>query len=187
MMTLANSLQEVTNQLNQVAPQLYQYNQAENNILTPAFLSMPRTSILAKPQLYSGQVDISNLGTEHFATEFREFSGNAGLIGNPLQMPLEEAFSSFIQVGKTITTKMVGSFTDSIEDAMHYQNGIWLIVNPPEGVLSGNCANYVTPFFDDPNKTEYTFPSNTQFTIQNIEQKPIQQGNQQKNVWQITL
>ncbi len=187
MMTPAQSLEEVTNQLNEVAPQLYQYNQAENNILTAAFLSMPRTSTLAKPQLYSGQVDISNLGTEHFATEFLEFSGNAGPVGNPLQMPLEQAFSTFIQVGKIITTKMVWSFTDSIEDAMHYQNGILLIVNPPEGAVSWNFANYITPLSDDPNKTEYTFPPNTKFLIQNIEQKPIQQGNQQVNVWEITL
>lgn len=183
MMKPAYSLQDVTNQLNQVAPQLYQYNQAENNILTAAFLSMPRTSTLAKPQLYSGQVDISNLGTEHFAPEFLEFPGNAGPVGNPLQMPLEQAFSSFIQVGKTITTKMVWSFTDSIEDAMHYQNGILLIANPPEGAVSWNFASYVTPLSDNPNKTEYTFPPNTQFRIQSIEQKTIQE----KNVWEITL
>jgi hypothetical protein len=183
MMTPAHNLDEVVAQLNEVAPQLYQYNQAENNILTTAFLSMPRTSTLAKPHLYSGQVDISNLGTEHFATEFLEFPGNAGPVSNPLQMPLQEALSSFIQVGKTITTKMVWSFTDSIEDAMHYQNGILLIANPPEGAVLWDCANYVTPLSDDPNKTEYTFPPNTQFMIQKIEQKTIQE----KNVWEITL
>ncbi len=178
MMVPANSYDEVYAQLLEVWPQLQTYNEAENRLAAAAFQSLPRTSILAKPQLFSGQVDISNLGTEHFAPEFLQFPGNAGPTSVPLSMPLETALDTFITVGAEITTKMVWSFTDSQEDAMHYQNGILLIANPPAGAVVWEEANYITVLSDDPNKTEYTFAPGTRFLIQavsneSIDDKPV--------------
>ncbi len=173
MMTPASSYDEVYSQLLEVWSQLKTYNKAENRLAAAAFQSLPRTSVLAKPQLFSGQVDISNLGSEHFAPEFIQFPGNAGPTSVPLSMPLETALETFITVGAKIKTKMVWSFTDSREDAMHYQNGILLIANPPDGAVVWDDANYITPLSDDPDKTEYTFPPGTRFLIQDVSSETI--------------
>lgn len=173
MMVPANSYDEVYAQLLNVWPQLQKYNEAENRLAAAAFQSLPRTSVLAKPQLFSGQVDISNLGSEHFAPEFLQFPGNAGPTSAPLSMPLATALDNFITVGSEITTKMVWSFTDSRDDAMHYQNGILLVANPPADAIVWDAVSYITPLSDDPDKTEYTFSPGTRFLIQAVNNESI--------------
>ena len=173
LMVPATTYEEVYNQLLQVYSQLRVFNDAENRLVAAAFQSMPRTSVLAKPQLFSGQVDISNLGSQHFAPEFLQFPGNAGPVTEPLEMALEVALASFISVGATITTKMVWSFTDSESDAMHYQNGILLIANPPPGVATWEAASFITPLSDGPTKIEYTFPPGSSFLNQGMEMQTI--------------
>jgi len=168
LMSPASSYDNVYAQLLKVWQQLRVFNNAENRLAAAAFQSMPRTSVLAKPQLFSGQMDISNLGAEHFAPELLQFPGNAGPPTVPLSMPLQTALGTFIKVGATITTKMVWSFTDSEAAAMHYQNGILLVANPPAGAAVWDDANYITPLSDGPDKTEYTFPPGTSFLIQNV-------------------
>jgi hypothetical protein len=168
LMKPASSYDDVYTQLEDVYQQLQAYNDAENRLAAAAFQSMPRTSVLAKQHLFSGQVDISNLGTEHFAPEFLQFPGNLGPTNVPLQMPLNEALDDFISAGSTIRTKMIWSFTDSVTDAMHYQNGILLIANPSTGATVWDAASYITPLSDGPEKTEYTFPPGTNFLIQDV-------------------
>lgn len=174
LMAPATSYEDVYTQLLNVYQQLQAYNDAENRLVAAAFQSMPRTSVLAKPQLFSGQMDISNLGPEHFAPEFLQFPGNSGPATVPLQMPLDQALATFITVGSTISTKMVWSFTDSIADAMHYQNGILLIANSPAGAVVWDAANYITPLSDGPEKTEYTFAPGTSFLIQDVGTQTIE-------------
>lgn len=174
LMVPATSYDDVYGQLLNVCSQLQAYNDAENRLAATAFQCLPRTSVLAKPQLFSGQVDISNLGPEHFAPEFLQFPGNAGPTTVSLQMPLEQALATFITVGSTISTKMIWSFTDSITDAMHYQNGILLIANPRAGAVVWDAANYITPLSDDPEKIEYTFPPRTRFLIQDVSTQTIE-------------
>jgi hypothetical protein len=174
MMTPASSLEDVSNQLDKVADKLYRFNEAELRLFKAAVTSMPRTSILAVPQLFSGQVAISNLGTQHFAPEFLQFPGNKGPLTRPLEMPLHDALDTFIQKGKTITTKAVMSFTNSQEDAMHYQNGILIVLNPPPDAVVWEHSAYITPLSDGPEKTEYTFPPGTSLLVKDTRYQTVQ-------------
>jgi hypothetical protein len=173
MMTPANSYQEVLNQLEGNYEQVHFFNEAENRLLTAAFASMPRTSLIAEPLLYSGQVDIQNLGSQHFAPEFLQFPLNGGPVGVPLEMPLAQALDTFIVPGALLTTKMVWSFGSSMAEAMEYQNGIILIAQPPPTSLVWDAVSYITPLSDDPAKIEYTFAPGTSFLVKNVEPQTI--------------
>jgi hypothetical protein len=183
MMVPANSLQNVQNQLAQVAPALQTFSDVENRLLCAAFQSLPRTSIVSEPQLFSGQVDISQLGTEHFGIEFLQCPLNDGPVGTPLQIPLEVALDTYIQVGQVITSKMVWSFGSSLEEAMQYQNGIVLTANPPNDAWVWDTVSYITALSDDPNKIEYTFAPGSSFEVLAVAQTTVQG----KQVWSITL
>jgi hypothetical protein len=168
MMKPAKSLEDVKNQLDEKASILRINNLSELNIIEASLKSMPRTSIIKIPKLYSGQVAISNLGTEHFATYFEEFPNNADS-NKPLEMALTEALDTFIKTGNTLTLKSPMSYTDSLKDAMHYSNGIVLIASPKKGAVHWEEATYITPMSDGPEKIEYLFHPNTKFLIENIE------------------
>lgn len=183
MMTPASSLADVQAQLNGVWPSLYRLSQTENRVLAAAFASMPRTSVVAKPQLYSGQMDIYQLGMAHFGIEFLQCPLNAGPAGVPLEIPFADAIATYIVPGATITTKMVWSFGDSMDEAMQYQNGIVLVANPAPGSSVWEAASYITPLSDDPTKIEYTFAPGTGFLVQSVEPQQVNG----KQVWVITL
>jgi hypothetical protein len=183
MMVPANSLQNVQNQLAQVAPALQTFSDVENRLLCAAFQSLPRTSIVSEPQLFSGQVDISQLGTEHFGIEFLQCPLNDGPVGTPLQIPLEVALDTYIQVGQVITSKMVWSFGSSLEEAMQYQNGIVLTANPPNDAWVWDTVSYITALSDDPTKIEYTFAPGSSFEVLAVAQTTVQG----KQVWSVTL
>ncbi len=170
MMVPADSLANVQAQLAEVAPQLHPLNTSQINLIMNGLNAMPPSSVYSKPRLYSGQVDVSNLGTQHFATYFTQLPYNWEE-GTPLEMPLEEAIDTFMQVGKTITLKGVMSFTDSLEDAMKYSNGIVLNVAPPTGALTWTDNTYITPLSDDPAKTEYLFKAGAAFKVLGIEKQ----------------
>lgn len=169
LMQPASSEADVQTQLNNVATQLQQFVEVENRLLAAAFQAMPRTAVTAKPQLFSGQMDIYQLGMEHFGIEFLECPLNAGPAGTPLTIPFDQVVTSYAAPGRTITTKMVWSFGDSMSEAMTYQNGIVLVVNPPANAWVWDAAAYVTPLSDDPTKIEYTFAPGTSFLVQSVE------------------
>ncbi len=173
MMLPADNLQDVQNQLKEKASVLYVKNISESNVINAALQSMPRTSCIAVPKLYSGQVAISNLGSEHFATYFLELPANNDPSLPPLQMALEDALDSFMEKGKFITLKSFMSFTDSFLDAQHYSNGIVIIVSPPNGAVTWERAIYITPFSDGPNKIEYLFQPNTRFKILDVKRDVV--------------
>jgi hypothetical protein len=164
----AHSLDNLTAQLDEVVDQVYNFSEIENRLLVAAMQSMPRTSLASKPQLFSGQVDIQQLGTEHFGIEFHECPLNSGPVGIELVHSLTDALASYLSVGKTITTKMVWSFTDNIDAAMHYSNGIILALNPPSDAWLWDDVSFITPLSDDPAKIEYTTAPGTEFEIQSI-------------------
>ncbi|WP_411380052.1 hypothetical protein [Pseudomonas sp. MPB26] len=183
LMVPANSLQNVESQLTQVATALQTFSAVENRLLCAAFQSLPRTSIVSEPQLFSGQVDISQLGTEHFGIEFLQCPLNDGPVGTPLQTPLEAALDTYIQVGQVITSKMVWSFGSSLAEAMQYQNGIVLTASPPTDAWVWDTVSYITALSDDPNKIEYTFAPGSSFEVLGVAQTTVQG----KQVWSITL
>ena len=176
MMEPAESLEDVERQLAQVSPQLHQYSAVENRLLAAATQSMPRTCILAKPYLFSGQVDIYQMGIDRFGIEMLEFPGNAGPVGQMLEVEFATAIASFVKPGSIITTKMVWSFTDSIADAMHYANGIVLVAEPPPDANSfvWDIPTYVTDLSDSATKIEYIFPPETHFLVQSVEQAMVE-------------
>lgn len=171
LMKPADSIDDVQSQLNQKKEKLKECVSAESNIILASLKSMPRTSCIKIPNLYSGQVAISNLGSSHFATYFSEFPLNSNPDLLSLEMPLDKAISSFMGVGKDITLKSFMSFTDSYKDATHYSNGIVIIVSPPDGHHIWDSCAYITPLSDGPNKTEYLFEIGTSFRIEDIKIK----------------
>lgn len=168
LMQPAQSLADVQSQLSTVATELQEFSEVENRILAAAFQSMPRTAFTAKPQLFSGQMDIYQLGMVHFGIEFLECPLNSGPIGTPLTIPFDTVVDTYAAPGQVITTKMVWSFGDSMSEAMTYQNGIVLVVNPSDGAWVWDSAAYITPLSDDPTKIEYTFAPGTQFLVQSV-------------------
>lgn len=165
----ASSLQDVQAQLNIVAPKLHEFNDAQNRLISAAMQGMPRVSSFAHAQLFSGQMDISELDSDYFGIEFLECPVNAGPVGQPLVQAFETALASYVSTGKTITTKMIWSFTNTIEDAFNYSNGIVIVVKHSTDSVVWNTASYITPLSDDPAKTEYTFPPGSQFRVLGIE------------------
>lgn len=173
LMQPAHSFDNLTAQLEEVIDQVYNFSEIENRILVAAMQSMPRTSIASRPRLFSGQVDIEQLGTGRFGIEFEECPLNEGPVGVELAHSLTDALDSYISVGKIITTKMVWSFTDSMKEAMHYSNGIVLVLNPPSGASVWNSVSFITPLSDDPSKIEYTAAPGTKFKIQSVQHTAV--------------
>lgn len=161
---------EVELQLLGVRQKLKKAVEVEDRLLAAAMQSLPRTSILSKPQLFSGQLDMDHLEIDDFGIEFTECPANNGPIRQPLEDSLQTALSTYLAEGKAITTKVTWSFTDSLQDAMHYSNGIVLVLNPSYESRVWETASYVTPLSNDPEKTEYTTPPGSRFLIQSMEQ-----------------
>ena len=165
LMTPAWSLLEVEQQLSKVRTRLQRFAEIENRVLSAAMQSLPRTSIGSKPQLFSGQLDMSQLGTEDFGISLKEAPANKGPISKPLQDNLQRALSTYIAEGKTITTKNVWSFTDNVESAVSYTNGILLIADFPEPSSVWDTFSYITPLSLEPGKIEYTVSPGSQFIV----------------------
>lgn len=173
MMTPANTEQEVAAQYPNVAEPLYRMLDALKRVTTSALISMPRTSVVSKPLLYSGQVDVSNLGEDALPVYFREYPGNAGPAGSPMGMPLAQALSSFMAPGQIVTLKSFMSFTDTLDDAVHYSNGILVEMSPAARNVTWRQCAYVTPFSNEADKTEYLFCPDSQFVMGTSSQQII--------------
>lgn len=161
---------EVELQLLNVRQELQKAVEMEDRLLAAAMQSLPRTSILSKQQLFSGQIDMDHLDMDSFGIEFAECPANNGPIQQPLKDSLETALSTYLVKGKGITTKVTWSFTDNLQDAMHYSNGIVLVLNPSYESRVWETASYVTPLSNDPKKIEYTTSPGSRFLIQSVEE-----------------
>ncbi|KAG2159095.1 uncharacterized protein EDB93DRAFT_444388 [Suillus bovinus] len=188
MMKPASTLQDVQDQLHDVEARLQRFSTVQNRLLGAAFAAMPRTSIFHAPQLFSGQLDMSQLNLDQFGIEMLECPLNAGPTSQSLTVSFTAAMATFVKVGSIITTKMVWSFADSIDIAKHYQNGLILVVNPPDNdswVWDG--ASYITPLSDDPEKNEYTFAPGTSFIVESLDVRDIDEDERNKSVQFLTL
>lgn len=165
MMVPAESEASVAQQFIEVAPTLYTYVNAEINLIAAGLQGLPRTCIEAVPKLYSGQFDISNLSNSQFFAHYEELPANAGPRGAALNMPINQARKGFMAVGNTVTVKGIISFTDSLNEAMHYSNGMLITVEPPADDLVWEKAAYVTPLSTDLDKNEYIFYPGTQYRV----------------------
>lgn len=163
----------VTAQYPNIKQSLIQYLDALGRVTTAAMQSMPRTSVLSKPELYSGQVDVSNLGPDALATYFLQYPGNNGPKGSPMGMPIDQALTGFMQPGSVINLKSVMSFTHSLEDAQRYSNGIIVRIKPSPGSEVWTQCAYITPLSNEVDKIEYTFPGGSAFKVNNYEKQII--------------
>lgn len=157
LMTPADSEADVTAQYATTHCTMRAYTDALQRLTSAAIESMPRTSIISKPMLYSGQVAISNLGTDAMAVYFKEYPGNAGPVGAAMGMPIEEALNTFMAPGNVIHLKSFISFTDNLEDAQHYSNGIIIEMAPAPNSVIWHQATHITGLSDEADKIEYTF------------------------------
>ncbi len=163
MMQPADSLGNVQEQLKAQALQLINYNHAETCILQQALMNLPRVSVVDKPILYHGGPDISNMSKDQIPAQFQQLPGNAGPINQPLGLPFDQALTTLLSPGHVITTKGFWAFTDSMQDAMHYSNGIVVEVFPPDDAEYWPSTAYITPLSDGPEKTEYLFAPGASF------------------------
>ena len=131
----------------------------------------------SKPRLFSGQVDIYQFGLDRFGVELLECPLNKGPVADSMTTDFKTVLSTYVSQGRTITTKMVWSFTDTVQDAIHYSNGILLVANPPDDAWVWDIPAHVTPLSDNYNKPEYTFPPGTRFRILSVEQARVPKGD----------
>jgi len=176
MMEPADSLADVRAQLEVNSQELQDFSIVENRLLATAIYSMPCTSIFSNERLFSGQVDIYQLGLDRFGTEFLECPLNTGPVSDSMTIDFETVITTYASPGNTITTKMVWSFTDSVRDAIHYANGILLVATPPyDNSWIWEQATYVTPLSDDPDKIEYIFPPRSQFLVLSVDTVTVEE------------
>ena len=141
----------------------------ENRPLSAAALSLSCPAFKSHIQLFSGQVDIYQLGLDHFGIEFLDRPLSKGLVGQPLIYAFADAIASYMSRGKTLTKKTVWSFTDAMEDALHYFNGILLVANHAGNSRVWDQAACVAEPSDNPKKTEYVFMPWFQFGVQSVD------------------
>ncbi|KAL4916478.1 hypothetical protein BDW62DRAFT_218682 [Aspergillus aurantiobrunneus] len=166
---------EVELQLLRVRADLQRAVDVENRLLAAALQSLPRTSILSQSQLFSGQLDMSHLEMDNFGISFMECPANNGPIYQPLKDTLRTALETYLAEGRTITTKVTWSFTDSIEGALHYSNGIILVLNCSYASCVWETVSYVTLLSDDPKKIEYTVPPGSLIEVQGVDEAVLGQ------------
>lgn len=173
LMTPCTTEAQVSEQYSSIHEQLQADLDALARVTQAAMVSMPRTSVLEKPQLFSGQVAISNLGMDAMAIYFEEYPGNAGPVGTPMGMPIKQALATFMEPGSLIHTKTFLSFTDSADDAAHYSNGIVIELNPvPDSALWVQGV-HVTPLSDEADKIEYAFGLGSGFYVDGFDTRVI--------------
>jgi len=177
MMTPADSLDDVKQQLDKVDPRLRELSDVQNRLLAAALVAMPRVSLSSKPRLFSGQVDIYQFGLDRFGVELLECALNKGPVADSMTIDFKTVLSTCVSPGHTITTKMVWSFTDTVQDAIHYSNGILLVANPPDDAWVWDISPHVTPLSNEYNKPEYAFPPGTRFKILSVEQGTVPEGD----------
>ncbi|KAF7361209.1 hypothetical protein MSAN_01153000 [Mycena sanguinolenta] len=171
MMKPAKTHDKVTSQLQRVHVELQRFSDIQNRVISAVLPSLPRTPIVSKPYLFSGQVDIFQMGMNRFGIEILQFPGNAGPVGRVLEVEFATAVGSFIKPSSIITTKMFWSFADSEADARHYSNGILMVVQPPADTASvvWDDMAYITELSDGPTKTEFLFPPGSSFRVLSVE------------------
>ena len=178
-MNPATSEADVYNQLLEVHSKMQPLALAEMNVQIQALLSLPKPTVKTYPQLYRGAMPMSGgYNTSDFAPSLFEYAGNAGPATAPLIESLEEALQNILQPGKIITTKGPWSFSNDLEGAKVWQNGILITCNPPEGADTWpGCAD-ITAFSLNPSTFEINVPPVTRYRIDSwqwitLKDKPV--------------
>ncbi len=175
----AYSLQNVYDQLQQVAATVKPLAMAELDVFKDAILRLSPLSVAECPYLYRGAMPMSGgYDTGDFAPSLSEFSGNEGPTFAPLYQAFSEALDGVLKPGSIITTKGPWSFSNDLAGAKVWQNGILITLRPPQGAKYWpGCAD-ITPFSLNPETFEVNMPPPTRYRIESyewttIEDKPV--------------
>lgn len=142
---------------------------SEMNLQIMSLLTLPKPTVAAYPQLYRGAMPMSGgYDTSDFAPSLFEFPGNANTTV-PLKQSLADALNGILSDGNVITTKGPWSFSNDLDGAKVWQNGILITCNPPEGAtVWPGCAD-ITPFSLNPDTFEINVPPVTRYRIDSYE------------------
>jgi len=164
-MTPAKNRDEVAEQFKEVGPSLRRVLDGLKNMTISGLGFLPRPSVLSTPKLYSSQIDFHNLPMDAWATFFEEYPGNAGPVGSPMGMPIQEALAGFMKPGSTLTLKTFIGFTDKLEQSMYYSNGVIVEMEPADGSAVWGQSPDVTPLSYDRTKTQYLFLPGSKWSV----------------------
>lgn len=175
----AYSLQEVYDQLQDVAETVKPLAMAEMDVFKNAILRLNPLTVAECPYLYRGAMPMSGgYDTGDFAPSMFEFPGNEGPTFAPLYQAFSEALDGILKPGSIITTKGPWSFSNDLAGAKVWQNGILITLNPPVGAKYWpGCAD-ITEFSLNPETFEVNMPPPTRYRIDSyewttIEDKPV--------------
>lgn len=171
----ATSEADVYNQLLGVYETIKPLAMAEMNVQILGLLGLAQPTTSEYPQLYRGAMPMSGgYDTSNFSPSLFEFAGNNGPRSDPLMQDLSTALDGVLAEGNIITTKGPWSFSNDLEGAKVWQNGILITCNPPEGssVWPG-CAD-ITNFSLNPDTFEINVAPVTRYRIDHYEWIKIQ-------------
>ncbi len=170
LMQPANSEEDVYNQLLTTYQQVSPLAAAEMEIHEQAILSLEPVSAIDYPQLYRGAMPMTGgYNTSDFSPSMFEYPGNWGPEADPLIQTLDDALNGILEPGRIITTKGPWSFSNDLEGAKVWQNGILITCNPPKGANFWPGSANITPFSLNPNTFEINMPPPTRYRIDSYE------------------
>lgn len=179
MMKPARDEADVYNQLLGVYEQLLPLATAEMDVMEHAILDLQPVSVIEYPQLYRGAMPMTGgYNTSDFSPSLFEYSGNWGPTDAPLVQAFEDALNGCLIPGSIITTKGPWSFSNDLDGAKVWQQGILITCNPPEGASIWPGSANITPFSLNPGTFEVNMPPPTRYRIDSyewitIEDKPV--------------
>jgi len=166
----ATSEDDVYTQLLGVYQTIHPLAIAEMNVQILALLGLPQPTTAQYPQLYRGAMPMSGgYNTSDFSPSFYEFPGNIGPTSTPLIQDLTDALGGILSEGNIITTKGPWSFSNDLDGAKVWQNGILITCNPPVGsTVWPGCAD-ITNFSLNPDTFEINVAPVTRYRIDSYE------------------
>lgn len=175
LMQPATSEQDVYNQLRGTYQQVSPLAAAEMEIQEQAILSLEPVSVSDYPQLYRGAMPMTGgYNTSDFSPSMFEYPGNWGPEDEPLIQSLQDALNGTLEPGRIITTKGPWSFSNDLDGAKVWQNGILITCNPPAGATFWPGSADITAFSLNPGTFEINMPPPSRYRIDSYEWITIQ-------------
>lgn len=175
LMQPATSEEDVYNQLLGTYQQVSPLAAAEMIIQEQAILDLEPVSVSAYPQLYRGAMPMAGgYDTSDFSPSMFEYPGNWGPDDIPLVQSLRDALNGTLETGRIITTKGPWSFSNDLDGAKVWQNGILITCNPPEGASFWPGSADITAFSLNPDTFEINMPPPNRYRIDSHEWITIQ-------------
>ena len=162
-----SSIMEFEHQLNQKENHLVQLNDSEIDLLLAALAVLPPTTYMDQPVLYVTSTEFGFPPSEYLGALFEESPANQQGDAE-LPMPLEEALSTFIEEGKTLTIKGIIACTDSMDKALTQAGDVLLSITPPVNSVVWNDVKNITSMSSQKNENRFVVKAGTRFQVEQI-------------------